>query len=487
VSKILIVASEAYPLIKTGGLGDVMGSLPSALLALRADVRLLMPGYRDVVAHIGNLKPITSLAIPGLDVPVRIVEGKLPGTRVIIWLVEFDPAYDRPGNPYLDAFGQPWKDNAMRFALLAHAAAVLAMGRSGLSWRPDVVHCHDWQAGLVPVLLSLEPDRPGTVFTIHNLSYQGLFPYETFTALDLPQSLWSPEALEFHGQLSFMKGGIVFADEITTVSPAYAREIQQPAFGDGLDGLLRHRGSHLTGILNGIDDNTWDPANDRYLKQTFSWKSLQNKSANKLALQAELGLPQDASTPLVGMIGRLVEQKGIDLILQLLPELMHRPLQLVLLGSGEAKYETTLKAAAANHADRFIAHIGYDEALAHRIEAGADMFLMPSRFEPCGLNQLYSQRYGTIPIVHRVGGLADTVVDSTVENLDSQKATGIVFQQATVEALRGAVDRALNLWQNPGRWKQLMQTAMRQDFSWQRRANEYLAIYTRLKTSAART
>jgi len=487
VSKILIVASEAYPLIKTGGLGDVMGSLPSALLALRADVRLLMPGYRDVVAHIGKLKPITSLAIPGLDVPVRIVEGKLPGTRVIIWLVEFDPAYDRPGNPYLDAFGQPWKDNAMRFALLAHAAAVLAMGRSGLSWRPDVVHCHDWQAGLVPVLLSLEPDRPGTVFTIHNLSYQGLFPYETFTALDLPQSLWSPEALEFHGQLSFMKGGIVFADEITTVSPAYAREIQQPAFGDGLDGLLRHRGSHLTGILNGIDDNTWDPANDRYLKQTFSWKSLQNKSANKLALQAELGLPQDASTPLVGMIGRLVEQKGIDLILQLLPELMHRPLQLVLLGSGEAKYETTLKAAAANHADRFIAHIGYDEALAHRIEAGADMFLMPSRFEPCGLNQLYSQRYGTIPIVHRVGGLADTVVDSTVENLDSQKATGIVFQQATVEALRGAVDRALNLWQNPGRWKQLMQTAMRQDFSWQRRANEYLAIYTRLKTSAART
>lgn len=487
MSKILIVASEAYPLIKTGGLGDVMGSLPSALLALRADVRLLMPGYRDVVAHIGNLKPITSLAIPGLDVPVRIVEGKLPGTRVIIWLVEFDPAYDRPGNPYLDAFGQPWKDNAMRFALLAHAAAVLAMGRSGLSWRPDVVHCHDWQAGLVPVLLSLEPDRPGTVFTIHNLSYQGLFPYETFTALDLPQSLWSPEALEFHGQLSFMKGGIVFADEITTVSPAYAREIQQPAFGDGLDGLLRHRGSHLTGILNGIDDNTWDPANDRYLKQTFSWKSLQNKSANKLALQAELGLPQDASTPLVGMIGRLVEQKGIDLILQLLPELMHRPLQLVLLGSGEAKYETTLKAAAANHADRFIAHIGYDEALAHRIEAGADMFLMPSRFEPCGLNQLYSQRYGTIPIVHRVGGLADTVVDSTVENLDSQKATGIVFQQATVEALRGAVDRALNLWQNPGRWKQLMQTAMRQDFSWQRRANEYLAIYTRLKTSAART
>jgi len=303
----------------------------------------------------------------------------------------------------------------------------------------------------------------------------------------LPQSLWSPEALEFHGQLSFMKGGIVFADEITTVSPAYAREIQQPAFGDGLDGLLRHRGSHLTGILNGIDDNTWDPANDRYLKQTFSWKSLQNKSANKLALQAELGLPQDASTPLVGMIGRLVEQKGIDLILQLLPELMHRPLQLVLLGSGEAKYETTLKAAAANHADRFIAHIGYDEALAHRIEAGADMFLMPSRFEPCGLNQLYSQRYGTIPIVHRVGGLADTVVDSTVENLDSQKATGIVFQQATVEALRGAVDRALSLWQNPERWKQLMQTAMRQDFSWQRRANEYLAIYTRLKTSAART
>ncbi|MBI5782452.1 MAG: glycogen synthase GlgA [Gammaproteobacteria bacterium] len=482
--KILFVASEAHPLIKTGGLGDVTGSLPVALQSLRADVRLLLPAYRDAVRRAGKLKTITTLTIPGLDSPVKILEGRLPGTSLITWLVDFPPAYDRPGNPYLDSRGQPWPDNAMRYALLAHAAAVLASGRSRLKWQPDVVHCHDWQTGLVPALLARQKTRPATLFTIHNLSYQGLFPYLTFKALALPPDFWSPEALEFHGQLSFMKSGLVFADRLTTVSPTYAREIQTPEFGDGLDGLLRHRAGRLTGILNGIDDSEWNPASDPFLARCYSTRRLQDKLPNKLALQQEFGLPVQPKTPLIGMAGRLVQQKGIDLVLETLPALMHRPLQLVVLGSGETGYEEVLRKQAARYADRLAVRIGYDERLAHRIEAGADMFLMPSRFEPCGLNQLYSLCYGTVPIVRRVGGLVDTVVDATEENIKSEKATGIVFQEARAGALLRAVNRALALWKDNDRWKHIMLAGMRQDFSWRRRAAEYLQLYKRLRASA---
>ena len=475
--KILFVASEAHPLVKTGGLGDVVGSLPVALQSPRTDVRLLLPAYRDALTRAGKLRAVTTLSIPGLDAPVRILEGRLPDTPLITWLVDFPPAYDRPGNPYLDLHGQPWPDNAMRFALLAHVATALALGRTRLKWRPDAVHCHDWQTGLVPVLLAPEKSRPATVFTIHNLSYQGLFPPKTFKALGLAPELWSPEALEFHDQLSFMKGGLVFADQLTTVSPTYAREIQTPEFGGGLDGLLRHRAARLTGILNGIDDAQWNPARDRFLVKSYSSRQPRDKAANKLALQREFGLPQEAATPLIGMIGRLVQQKGIDLILGTLPGLMHRPLQLVVLGSGETGYEEALRKQAARHAGRLAVHIGYDEQLAHRIEAGSDMFLMPSRFEPCGLNQLYSLRYGTVPIVRRAGGLADTVVDATEQNIKSGKATGIVFQDARAAALLGAVDRALKLRRDSVRWKQIMLAGMRQDFSWRHSAEEYLRLY----------
>jgi len=478
--RILFVASEAHPLVKTGGLGDVAGSLPVALQSLGADVRLLLPAYRDAVTRAGKLKTVASLPIAGLEAPVKILEGRLPGTALTVWLADFPPAYDRPGNPYLDPRGQPWPDNAMRFALLAHVATALALGRSRIKWHPDVVHGHDWQAGLVPVLLAQEKTRPATVFTIHNLAYQGLFPHQAFTALALPPELWSPEALEFHDQLSFMKAGLVFADQLTTVSPTYAREIQTREFGDGLDGLLRHRAARLSGILNGIDDSEWDPARDRFLARNYSAGKLQGKSANKLALQREFGLPPDADAPLIGMVGRLVAQKGIDLVLDALPGLMHRPLQLVLLGSGEAGYETALLQQAARYKDRLAVRIGYDEGLAHRIEAGADMFLMPSRFEPCGLNQLYSLRYGTIPVVRRAGGLADTVVDATPENISHGKATGIVFQQPVTSALLGAVDRALTLWRDDGRWQKIMLTGMRQDFSWRHSAAEYMQLYGRL-------
>ncbi|BAV33418.1 glycogen synthase [Sulfuricaulis limicola] len=483
--RILFVTSEAHPLVKTGGLGDVAGSLPVALQSRGADVRLLLPAYRDAVTRANKLKNVASLTIAGLEAPVKILEGRLPGTSLIIWLADFPPAYDRPGNPYLDSRGQPWPDNAMRFALLAHVATALALGRSRIKWRPDVVHGHDWQTGLVPVLLAREKTRPATIFTIHNLAYQGLFPHRTFTALALPPGLWSPEALEFHDQLSFMKGGLVFADQLTTVSPTYAREIQTPEFGDGLDGLLRRRAARLSGILNGIDDAEWDPARDRYLVNHYSAGRLQGKAANKLALQREFGLPLEPDAPLIGMVGRLVAQKGIDLVLDTLPGLMHRPLQLVLLGSGEAAYETALVRQAARYKDRLSVRIGYDEGLAHRIEAGADMFLMPSRFEPCGLNQLYSLRYGTVPIVRRAGGLADTVVDATPENIGAGKATGIVFQEANGGALLAAMDRALALWRDAGCWQKIMRTGMRQDFSWRHRATKYMQMYERLRRPAS--
>lgn len=482
--KVLFVASEAHPLMKTGGLGDICGSLPPALKALGVDVRLLLPAYRDAVKRAGKLKPVARLQLAGLATPVALLEGTLPGTRVKFWLVDFPPAYDRPGNPYMNAYGHPWHDNAARFALLARAAVAIAQGNAGLNWRPDIVHCHDWQSGLVPALLARSSPRPATVFTIHNLSYQGLFPYETFTALHLPEPLWSMHGLEFHGRLSFIKGGLAYADRLTVVSPGYAREIQTPAHGLGLDGLLRHRRKSLHGILNGIDTAEWDPARDRHLARPYSATRFAGKAANKRALQREFGLPPTAGVLLVGMVGRLVTQKGIDLVLDALERLERLPLQLVLLGTGEARYEQALRAAAARHAGWFTVRLGYDEANAHRIQAGADAFLMPSRFEPCGLSQLHALRYGAVPIVRRVGGLADTVIDATKPRLARNTATGFVFDGERPADLVAAVERAHALYLDAPRWKKLALNGMRQDFSWRHSAAEYRRLYRQCLTGA---
>ncbi len=476
--RVLFVVSEAHPLIKTGGLGDVAGSLPQALAKLGCDVRILLPAYPSCVQRAGALKPVASLSIPGSLDRVTLLAGRLPGTRVRIWLVDYPPAFDRAGNPYLDPDGQPWDDNAERYALLARVAAALAQKRTTLSWQPEVVHCHDWQTGLVPALLAQEVRRPASVFTIHNLAYQGLFPHATFVDLGLPASLWAFDALEFHGQLSFIKGGLVYADKLTTVSPSYAGEIQTPAFGCGLDGLLRHRSADLSGILNGIDERTWNPSKDPHLTARYSARRLSAKAGNKQAVQRAFGLPVDPDIPLVGMVGRLVEQKGIDQVMLALPALMQRQLQVVALGSGEARYEQALQTFAARHADKIRVHIGYDETLAHQIEGGADMFLMPSRFEPCGLNQLYSLRYGTVPIVRRVGGLADTVVDAGAENLAQGSATGISFDGDDAADLLSAMDRALALYQTKTVWTQLVQTGMAQNFSWDASARHYLDLYS---------
>ena len=475
--KVLFVTSEAHPLMKTGGLGDVAGSLPQALAASSEDVRVLMPAYRDTIPRAGHLKQIAQLTLSPLAQPISLLEGRLPGTRVKTWLIDFPPAYDRPGNPYLNAHGHPWHDNAARFALLARVAVALARGEARLSWQPDIVHANDWQCGLVPALLAQDTQRPATVFTIHNLAYQGLFPYETFQALFLPPSLWSMHALEFHGQLSFIKGGIVFADRINTVSPRYAREIQTPEYGYGLDGLLYHRRAHLSGILNGIDERAWNPARDPHLAQRYSMRTLRQKERNKTALRNEFRLADDPALAVVGMVGRLVHQKGLDLALAALPRLLALPLQLVVLGSGEQPLEQALRRHAEQYPDRLAALVGYDEAVAHRIEAGADIFLMPSRFEPCGLNQMYSLRYGTVPIVRRAGGLGDTVVDADPEHLAAGTASGIVFDEPSPMALEAAVVRALTLRSNPKTWKQIQLTGMRQDFSWKKSAVAYQRLY----------
>ncbi|MBI5040019.1 MAG: glycogen synthase GlgA [Gammaproteobacteria bacterium] len=475
--KILFASSEAHPLIKTGGLADVSGALPKALRDLKQDVRLVLPAYQELLARAGHLTEVARLALTGSVEPVRVLEGVLPGSAVPVYLIDAPLCFDRPGNPYSGPDGKDWPDNAQRFAVFCRAIVELAQDRVGLNWRPDRVHCNDWQTGLVPALLSLETPRPATIFTVHNLAYQGLFDQAGFLALDLPSTWWSMHALEFHGHLSFIKGGLVFADALTTVSPTYAAEIRTPEFGCGLDGLLNQRAAQLTGILNGADYALWDPASDPLLDAHFSRQSLKGKDANKQALQQFFGLPTDARLPLFAHIGRLVEQKGIDLVLDILPELMRRPLQLAMLGSGQAAFEAALRAAQTVYPERLGIRIGYDEGLAHRIEAGADLFLMPSRFEPCGLNQIYSLRYGTLPIVRRTGGLADTVVDATPASLDAGTATGFVFDAATPEALLACIDRALRLYTQRTAWTRAIKNAMAQDFSWARSAQLYLKLY----------
>lgn len=475
MSRILFVTSEAYPLIKTGGLGDVAGSLPRALQDLQQDVRLLLPAYADAVPRASDLRPIATFTEEAES--ITLLEGALPDSQLKVWLVDAPKYFDRPGNPYLAANGQPWPDNAQRFAMFSRVATRIALDRAGLEWRPDIVHCNDWQSALVPALLDREIQRPSTVFTIHNLAYQGLFPSSTFKELALPADLWAPDALEFHDQLSFIKGGLVYADRINTVSPTYAQEIQTEEFGYGLDGLLRYRQEVLSGIINGIDVSEWDPGKDPLLVQNYTTRSLANKQTNKLALQKESGMPQYPDLPVLGLVSRLVPQKGIDIILEALPALLRLPLQIVMLGSGEKSLETRLSIWTRGYPDKLSVKIGYNETLAHHIEAGADMYLMPSRFEPCGLNQMYSLRYGTVPIVRNVGGLADTVVDTTTTTLEDKTATGFVIAEDNSEALTDCIRRALKLYEDKMSWRQIQQTGMQQDLSWQNSAREYLALY----------
>ena len=476
--RILFCASEVYPLIKTGGLADVAGSLPHALKKLGHDVQIVLPAYASVMAQLKQ-PPALRLETHIQQFLIGIRHTTLPGTRVPVWLIDCPELYQRQGNPYIDASGEPWPDNAMRFAIFNHAISAMAMDRYGLNWQPQIVHCNDWQTGLVPALLAQETWRPATVFTIHNLAYQGVFDRATFEQLQLDEDFWHYERLEYHNHFSFIKGGLVYADRINTVSPTYAREIQSPEFGYGLQDILQHRADRLSGIINGINCEVWSPGTDTYIPHKYNQQRLAGKASNKNALQQQFQLPQNPDALVLGLVSRLAQQKGIDMLLAILPELIQRPVQLVIVGSGDKDYEKELQEAASLHPKVVGVHIGYDEALAHLIEAGADVFLMPSRFEPCGLNQMYSQRYGTPPIVTPVGGLFDSVLDANAENLAQKTANGFVMAEVNEAALLDAVDRAITLYADQTAWKQLMRNGMKLDHSWTRSAQDYVRVYAR--------
>lgn len=481
MNKVLFISSEAFPLIKTGGLADVAGSLPPALLKQQQDVRLLLPAYPEVLSKIEKTKKRASTSYYNL--PVDIIETRLPGTKVTAWLVDCPAAFDRPGGPYNDTHGHEWHDNALRFTIFCHAAVDIAMDNLKLKWQPDIVHCNDWQSGLVPALLSLQPERPATIFTIHNLAYQGVFSHQVYTDLHLPDELWHMDGLEYYSNASFIKGGIAYADKVTTVSPTYATEILSPEFGYGLDGLLNSRASDLSGILNGIDDKHWNPGTDKYLAQKYNWRSIKKKTINKTRLQEELSLPVDESVLMIGMVSRLVEQKGLDMILHSLPMMLSQKIQFVVLGTGDTHYEIQLSEWAQQNPEQLRVIIGYNEPLAHRIEAASDIYMMPSIFEPCGLNQLYSLRYGTLPMVTPVGGLADTVFDANEENIESKTANGFVVDRHSPTGLYEATSRALTCFAKPALWQQLQKNAMQGDFSWQASAEQYIELYQQLITT----
>lgn len=475
--RILHVAAEASPFVKTGGLADAVSGLAGGLADLGHDVRVLVPAYRSIPESGWRLEPEARFRAPPGLAGTSLSSAELPHESARLWLLEHPSFGERAGNPYMDPEGAGYPDNAQRFDRLCRAGCALAADAAGLKWRPDVLHAHDWHAGLVPVRMQLLRLGTPVVFTIHNLAYQGVFDAAEAAPLNLPAWLWHPEAMEFYGRLSFMKGGLNFADRLSTVSPTFAREILTPEYGEGLDGVLRRRAGDLTGILNGIDFRVWNPASDPHIPTPYSSTAPVGKAADRSALRRRLGLPDEPGIAVAAFIGRLALQKGVDLLLGALPEFLGLPMQLVVLGSGHGAYERALEAAARAHPERISVTSRYDEGFAHLIEAGADLLLMPSRYEPCGLTQLQSLRYGTVPVVRSCGGLADTVVDADDAALAGGTATGFRFDEASVAAFVAAVRRALALRRDRIRWERLVHTGMARDFSWKHGAAAYLDWY----------
>jgi starch synthase len=484
--RLLQVSAELHPLLKTGGLADVTGALPYALAAQDCDTRVLLPGFPSVMSGLASVKVLGQFSAPWGE-SLRLLTARIPhptNKPLHAYILDAPSLFDRPGSPYEDSQQRPYADNHRRFAALAWAAVEIAQGFDA-KWQPGLVHAHDWHAGLVPVCLAHAAYLAGqtplpTVFTIHNLAYQGLFPASHFFELGLPPEHFHPEGVEYWGQLSFMKAGLQYASRITTVSPTYAEEIQTPEFGCGLDGLLRRRQSDLTGILNGVNSHDWNPATDAHLTKTFDAARLKGKAACKAALQAELGLDRAPDTPLFTVVSRLTEQKGLPLVLDAVDTLVGRGAQLLILGNGDAALQDAFLAKAQQHAGQVAVHIGFDEALSHRVFAGSDVALVPSRFEPCGLTQMYALLYGSLPLVRRVGGLADTVVACTPEHLASGTATGFVFDDMSTAAFEAAVDQALALWAKPIVWRRVMRQGMAQAFSWDAAAAHFLLLYREL-------
>ena len=484
--RILFATSEAYPLIKTGGLADYAGGLTKALLRGGHDVRLLLPAYPGTVERLAG--PVEHIALSDLfgTGPTALVRGRMPDTGAPLWLIECPSLYARGGGIYQDANGADWPDNALRFGLLARVAAWLAMARGPIPWRPDVVHLNEWQTGPAAALLAQEQAAPPTLFTIHNMAFQGLFDPAVLPFLRLPTSTFNAQGLEYYGRVSFLKAGIRYANRIATVSKAYAQEILTPEFGFGLEGLLRQRASDLVGILNGVDYEEWSPQTDRHIRARFgSGDVAEQKPLCKQALRRRLGLTSpDADrhrgTPVLAYLSRITHQKMADVLVDALAQIVARDVQVVVLGRGDRALETRLVGLAQQYAGRLAVVIGYDEELAHQVLAGADMLLAPARFEPCGLTQMYALRYGTVPIVSRVGGLRETVVDTRSCSLADATATGFVFDEPTLDGLTGAVDRALDAYRTPAVWQALRRAGMNVDFSWARSARKYEQVFEQM-------
>lgn len=474
--RVLSVASEAVPLVKTGGLADVAGALPAALAPHDVHLTTLLPGYPSVIGKLSGAKPVHKWA-DLMGSPARLLAS---GDLLVL---DAPALFEREGRPYTDNGGNDWEDNWRRFAAFGRAAADVAGGAvKGLKF--DLLHAHDWQSGLAPAYLRFAPPKQlkqplPSVMTIHNMAFQGYYPAQVFPALGLPQAAWAWDGVEYHGGVGFLKAGLESAWAITTVSPTYAREIREAEFGMGLEGLIGSRGDAVSGIVNGIDWAEWNPATDPALAAGFTVRTLGKRAANRRALEAEFGL-EPGDGPIFIVISRLTWQKGMDVLLECLDHLVWLGGRLALLGSGDAALETAFHAAAARHPGRIGVRTGYDEALSHRMQGGGDAILVPSRFEPCGLTQLYGLRYGCVPIVARTGGLADTVIDANLAALSIKAATGIQFDGVTARALKGALDRAMALWREPEQWRSVQRAGMAQDFSWGRSGAAYAALYRRL-------
>ncbi len=478
--RVLFATSELFPLAKTGGLGDVCAALPVALAALGVDIRAILPGYVSALDTARGKRTLSRLPSGG-----TLLLARTPDTGLPVYLLDWPELFRRPGGPYQDQDKRDWPDNLRRFAAFSAAAAALAEQGDTAGWRPELVHANDWHTGLLPAFLALRHGpRSPSLFTIHNLAYQGNFPLDAARALSLPEALLTPDGAEFYGRFSCLKAGLRYADRLTTVSPTYAREILTPAFGAGMEGLLRARAADLTGILNGIDTDIWNPAADPALPVPFDADHLAGKRAAKAALRQELGLDPTADGPLVVGVNRLTEQKMADVVLAALPALLDMGAQVVLHGEGDPGLEAAFRAAAIGRADRLAVQIGYQETLAHRLNAAADLALTPSRFEPCGLTTMYAMRYGALPVTRKVGGLADTVTDIDSTQTGRREGTGFTFDDPTAAALAGCLRRAGHRFRDPVAWRRAQRAAMGRDFGWEVSARRYLALYDDLVVSA---
>ncbi|MEM1429836.1 MAG: glycogen synthase GlgA [Pseudomonadota bacterium] len=470
--RVLSVASECVPFVKTGGLADVVGALPSALAAHGVDMRVLLPGYEPVIAALGKHRVVAE-ETDLFGGPARVLAGKAEGLNLFV--LDAPHLYDRPGTPYLDEQGLDWADNPRRFAALSWTAAYLARAGAG-RWKPKVLHCHDWQAGLAPIYLRQMGGTAATIMTVHNIAFTGPADASQLAALRLDPAGYSPDGYEFYGRISALKAGLVAADRVTTVSPSYARELATPEFGMGLDGVIRARAADMRGILNGIDETVWNPAADAALAAPYT--SYPGKAPNRAAILSEYGLDPEGTGPFVVAVSRLTEQKGFDLLIDALPTLLEKGGQFALLGSGSADIEARFEALAAH--PRVAVRMGYDEPLAHRLIAGGDAIVVPSRFEPCGLTQLYGLRYGTLPLVARTGGLADTVIDANHAARLIGAGTGLLVEPGSLSALRGGLERLCALWSDRAAWESVAEAAMLFPVGWGPSAAAYSELYAEI-------